>query len=328
MGYHPAMPSPASLTVVIPVYNEHESLRPLMDELGTVLDGLAIPSDVVFVDDGSTDGSREVLAELAADPRVRVIQQRRNFGKGAALMAGFRHATGDAVITMDADLQDDPAEIPGILADLEEVDLVSGWKATRKDPLSKRLPSKLFNAVTAKMSGVELHDQNCGLKGYRSEVVRTLSISGELYRYIPVMAAADGFTIRERAVNHRERKFGRSKFGIERYVRGFLDLLTIMFIGRFRWRPMHLLGGMGLTFTVVGFLISAYLVVDKLFGHPIGGRPLLLLGVLLIVVGVQLFTVGLVSEQIQRNHMRRDIDEVDARIARVINPANVPTDRQ
>ena len=166
---------------------------------------------------------------------------------------------------------------------------------------------------------MRLHDYGCSLKAYRAEVVRNLSISGDLYRYIPVMAAADGFIVRERAVNHRERRFGQSKYGLERYIRGFLDLLTIMFIGRFRWRPMHLFGGMGLAFTIVGIAISLYLVVEKLLGHAIGGRPLLLLGVLLIVVGVQLFTFGLVSEMIQRNHLRRDIDEVGARIQRVID---------
>lgn len=319
MGYDPAVPELRSLTVVIPVYNEVDSLHPLTEELLGVLETVPMRCDIVFVDDGSTDGSRAVLEEIAKDPHIRVIQQRGNFGKGAALMAGFRHASGDAVVTMDADLQDDPAEIPAMLADLEDgADLVSGWKATRRDPLSKRLPSKLFNAVTARISGVKLHDQNCGLKAYRSEVVRNLSISGELYRYIPVMAAADGFVIRERAVNHRERQFGRSKFGVERYVRGFLDLLTIMFIGRFRWRPMHLFGGFGLIATLVGSLIALYLLIEKLLGHAIGHRPLLQLGVLLIVVGVQLFTFGLVSEMIQRNHLRRDIDEVDSRIARII----------
>lgn len=320
MGYDPAVSAIKSLSVVIPVYNEHESLHPLMQELNVVLDAIPQTAEVVFVDDGSTDGSRVILEELAEQPRVRVVQQRRNFGKGAALMAGFRHATGDAVITMDADLQDDPAEIPRMIELLEQgTDLVAGWKATRRDPLSKRLPSKLFNAVTGRISGVKLHDQNCGLKAYRAAVVRNLSISGELYRYIPVMAAADGFTVTELAVNHRERKFGKSKYGLERYVRGFLDLLTIMFIGRFRWRPMHLLGGMGLVFTLAGLLVSAYLVVEKLLGHGIGDRPLLLLGVLLIVVGVQLFTIGLVSEMIQRNHLRRDIDEVEARIHRVLD---------
>ncbi len=309
-----------SLSVVVPVYNEHESLDVLMEELVPVLDGLGLTAQIIFVDDGSSDGSLGVLNRLAeADPRVTVVVLRRNFGKGAALMAGFRQVTGDVVITMDADLQDDPAEIPALVADLEAgADLVSGWKADRRDPITKRLASKVFNGVTARFSGLRLHDLNCGLKGYRAEVVRTLSISGDLYRYIPVMAAADGYNVVERAVNHRPRRFGRSKYGLERYVRGFLDLLTIMFIGRFRWRPMHLFGGLGLLFTMAGLGVSTYLVVEKILGHSIGQRPLLLLGVLLIVVGVQLFTIGLVSEMIQRNHLRRDIDEVEARIARVV----------
>jgi len=310
-----------SISVVIPVFDERESLRPLVAELLPVLRSLGLRAEVVFVDDGSRDGSGDVLADLAAaEAQVRVVSLRRNFGKGAALMAGFRHATGDAVVTMDADLQDDPAEIPAMVAALQEgADLVSGWKADRRDPWSKRIASKVFNGVTSRMSGLALHDLNCGLKAYRAEVVRSLSLSGDLYRYIPVMAAAEGFRVQEMAVNHRPRRFGRSKYGLERYVRGFLDLLTIMFIGRFRWRPMHLFGGLGLLFSVAGIGISAYMAALKIAGHPIGQRPLLLLGVLLTVVGVQLFTIGLMSEMIQRNHMRRDVDEVAARIVRVID---------
>jgi glycosyltransferase involved in cell wall biosynthesis len=235
-------------------------------------------------------------------------------------MAGFRTATGDAVVTMDADLQDDPGEIPAMLAALEDgADLISGWKADRRDPWTKRAASKVFNGVTNTLSGLALHDLNCGLKAYRSEVVKSLSLSGDLYRYIPVMAVTEGFRVREMAVNHRPRQFGVSKYGLERYVRGFLDLLTIMFIGRFRWRPMHLFGGLGLVFSIVGVGISLYLAIIKILGHSIGQRPLLQLGVLLTVVGVQLFTIGLVSEMIQRNHLRRDVDEVTARIDRVVD---------
>jgi glycosyltransferase involved in cell wall biosynthesis len=310
-----------SVSVVIPVYEERESLRPLLDELLPVTRSLGRTVEIVFVDDGSRDGSAEVLADLASSiAEVRVVRLRRNFGKGAALMAGFRHATGDAVVTMDADLQDDPAEIPAMVRALEEgADLVSGWKADRRDPWSKRTASKVFNGVTRRMSGVALHDLNCGLKAYRAEVVRSLSLSGDLYRYIPVMAAAEGFRVQEMTVNHRARRFGRSKYGLERYVRGFLDLLTIIFIGRFRWRPMHLFGGLGLLFSAGGAVVLAYLATVKLAGSAIGQRPLLQLGVLLIVVGVQLFTIGLVSEMIQRNHLRRDVDEVAARIERVID---------
>ena len=313
------MPTIPSISVVIPVFDEQESLRPLLDELLPVVRGLDRQAEVILVDDGSRDGSRDLILELAAaEPEVRGVFLRRNFGKGAALMAGFRHAGGAAVVTMDADLQDDPAEIPAMLAALEAgADLVSGWKADRRDPWTKRAASRVFNGVTRRFSGLALHDLNCGLKAYRAEVVHTLSLSGDLYRYIPVMAAADGFRVEEMAVHHRPRKFGRSKYGLERYVRGFLDLLTIMFIGRFRWRPMHLFGGLGLLFSLGGIGVLAYMAVLKIAGHSIGQRPLLLLGVLLTVVGVQLFTIGLVSEMIQRNHLRRDVDEVAARIARV-----------
>lgn len=309
-----------TVSVVIPVFNERESLRPLVDELLPVVRALGRTVQVLFVDDGSTDGSREILAELAAgEPEIAAVFQRRNFGKGAALMAGFRHATGAGIITMDADLQDDPAEIPALVARLETgADLVSGWKADRRDPWTKRLASKVFNGVTARASGLKLHDLNCGLKAYRAEVVRNLSLSGDLYRYIPVMAAAEGFRVEELAVNHRPRRFGTSKYGIERYLRGMLDLVTIVFMGRFRGRPMHLFGGIGVLFSAVGILISAYLAVLKFTGASIGQRPLLLLGVLLIVVGVQLVTIGLLSEMVHRNHMRRDIDEVAVRIDRVI----------
>lgn len=314
------MPPITSVSLVIPVFNERESLHPLMEEVLPMIRALDRPAEVVFVDDGSTDGSTAVLEELAAaHPEVRAVVLRRNFGKGAALMAGFRNATGDAVVTMDADLQDDPSEVPAMLAALEEgADLVSGWKADRRDPWTKRAASKVFNGVTNKLSGLELHDLNCGLKAYRAEVVKSLSLSGDLYRYIPVMAAGEGFRVREMAVNHRPRRFGTSKYGLERYVRGFLDLLTIMFIGRFRWRPMHLFGGLGLLFSIVGVGISLYLAILKILGNTIGQRPLLQLGVLLTVVGVQLFTIGFVSEMIQRNHLRRDVDEVAARIDRVV----------
>jgi glycosyltransferase involved in cell wall biosynthesis len=309
-----------SVYIVVPVYDERDSLRPLADELLPVVRALGREVEVIMVDDGSRDGSAEVLADLAhAEPEVTVVRLRRNFGKGAALMAGFRRARGDAVLTLDADLQDDPAEIPRLLEALEAgADLVSGWKADRQDPWSKRAASRVFNGVTTRMTGLPLHDLNCGFKAYRAEVVRSLAISGELYRYIPVMAAYEGFAVTEIPVRHRPRTHGRSKFGLERYVRGFLDLLTILFIGRFRHRPMHLFGGLGLLFTLAGILISAYLTVLWFAGEGIGDRPLLLLGVLLIVVGIQLFTIGLVSEMIQRNRLRTERDEAAGRVERVI----------
>jgi glycosyltransferase involved in cell wall biosynthesis len=310
----------SSVSVVIPVYDERDSLRPLADQLLPVVRRLDRRVEVVFVDDGSRDGSAEVLADLAAaEPEVTVVRLRRNFGKGAALVAGFREATGEAVITMDADLQDDPAEIPRLLEALEEgADLVSGWKRDRRDPFGKRAASKVFNAVSTRMTGLDLHDLNCGLKAYRAEVVRSLALAGDTYRYIPVIAANAGFRVTELPVNHRPRLHGRTKYGLERYVRGLLDLLTILFIGRFRHRPMHLFGGLGLIFSTAGFVISAYMAVLRFTGHGIGGRPLLLLGALLIVVGIQLFTIGLVSEMIQRNHMRPERDEAETRVERVI----------
>jgi glycosyltransferase involved in cell wall biosynthesis len=310
----------AFVSVVIPVYNERESVRPLSEELLQVLRGLGRRIEVLFVDDGSTDGTSEVLAELAAEePEIAVVRLRRNFGKAAALMAGFREAQGDAIITIDGDLQDDPSEIPRLLEELEGgADLVSGWKRDRRDPWSRRAASAVFNGVTTRMSGLSLHDLNCGFKGYRAEVVRSLALTGDQYRYIPVLASAEGFRVSELAVNHRPRKYGRSKYGLERYLRGFLDLLTILFIGRFRQRPMHLFGGIGMVFIVVGVLISAYLSVLRLTGEGIGARPLLLLGVLLIVVGVQLFTIGLVSEMIQRYHLRPQDEEARSRVERVL----------
>jgi glycosyltransferase involved in cell wall biosynthesis len=283
-------------------------VRPLSEELLQVLRGLGRRIEVLFVDDGSTDGTSEILAELAAEePEIAVVRLRRNFGKAAALMAGFREARGDAIVTIDGDLQDDPSEIPRLLEELD-----------RRDPWSRRAASAVFNGVTTRMSGLSLHDLNCGFKAYRAEVVRSLALTGDQYRYIPVLASAEGFRVSELAVNHRPRRYGRSKYGLERYLRGFLDLLTILFIGRFRQRPMHLFGGIGMVFIVVGVLISAYLSVLRLMGEGIGARPLLLLGVLLIVVGVQLFTIGLVSEMIQRYHLRPQDEEARSRVERVL----------
>ncbi len=310
----------AFVSVVIPVYNERDSVRPLSEELLTVLRSLGRQIEILYVDDGSTDGTSEILADLAsAEPEIAVVRLRRNFGKAAALMAGFREARGDAIVTIDGDLQDDPAEIPRLLAELEAgADLVSGWKRDRKDPWSKRAASKVFNGVTAKMSGVGLHDLNCGFKAYRAEVVESLSLTGDQYRYIPVLAHNEGFRVKELAVNHRPRKFGSSKYGFERYLRGFLDLLTILSIGRFRQRPMHLFGGVGMLFLAIGTIICAYLAVLRILGEGIGARPLLLLGVLLIVVGVQLLTIGLVSEMIQRYHLRPQDDEARSRVERIL----------
>jgi len=299
------------ISVVIPVRDEEQSVAPLLEELAEVLDPLG-DWEAVFVDDGSTDGTFAALTRLHAErTNVRIVRLRRNFGKAAALQAGFGQAEGDVIVTMDGDGQDDPHEIPRLLAKLDEgYDLVSGWKTRRRDPLSRRLPSKLFNGVTGRLSGLKLHDMNCGLKAYRAEVVRGLRIYGELHRYIPVLAHYRGYRVAELGVNHRPREHGRSRYGMERYVRGFLDLLTVTFMGRYRHRPLHLFGGLGLLLTLVGFLVLVYLTIVKLTGEGIGQRPLLTLGVLLVVVGIQLLSLGLVSELITSHHEERDAERV------------------
>jgi glycosyltransferase involved in cell wall biosynthesis len=295
------------ISVVVPVHNEERSVALLLDELDSALQPLGTAWEAIFVDDGSTDGSHAALTRLhAARDNVVVVRLRRNFGKAAALAAGFAQARGDVIVTIDGDLQDDPAEIPRMLVKLEEgFDLVSGWKSHRRDPRSRRLLSRVFNTVTRWVSGVRLHDMNCGLKAYRAEVVRGLRLYGELHRFIPVLAHHRGFRIAELPVNHRPREFGRSRFGLERYLRGFLDLLTVSFIGRYRHRPLHLFGGVGLALSVGGVGVLLYLTVVKIMGHAIGQRPLLILGVLLVVVGLQVFSLGLITELITSHHEER-----------------------
>jgi glycosyltransferase involved in cell wall biosynthesis len=295
------------ISVVVPVYDEELTLALLYEELEAALEPLERPWEAVFVDDGSTDGSFAALTRLhAAHGNVRVVRLRRNFGKAAALAAGFAQARGDVVVTTDADLQDVPAEIPRLLAKLDEgFDLVSGWKAKRHDPWLRRALSKLFNVATSRISGLRLHDLNCGLKAYRAEVVAGLRIYGELHRFLPVLAHYRGYRVAELAVAHRERAHGRSRYGPERYLRGFLDLLTVTFIGRYRHRPLHLFGGLGLLLGAAGVGVLAYLTVVKATGEAIGHRPLLLLGVLLVVVGLQLFSLGLLSEMVTSQHEER-----------------------
>jgi glycosyltransferase involved in cell wall biosynthesis len=295
------------ISVVVPVHDEERSVALLYDELTSALEPLGTPWEAIFVDDGSTDGTFAALTRLhSAAHNVRVVRLRRNFGKAAALVAGFDQAHGEIVVTIDGDLQDDPSEIPRLLAKLDEgFDLVSGWKTRRQDPLSRRLLSKIFNRVTSAFSGVRLHDMNCGLKAYRAEVVHGLRLYGELHRFIPVLAHYRGFRIAELPVNHRPREHGRSRYGVERYLRGFLDLLTVSFIGRYRHRPLHLFGGLGLALGLIGTAVLVYLTVVKVLGHAIGQRPLLLLGVLLVVIGMQFFSLGLISEMITSHHEER-----------------------
>ena len=296
------------ISVVVPVHDEEQSVALLYEELESALQPVGEPWEAIFVDDGSQDGTFSALTRLhARTPNTRVVRLRRNFGKSAALAAGFAQAEGETIVTIDGDLQDDPAEIPHLLAKLEEgFDLVSGWKARRRDPLRRRLVSKIFNAVTGRMSGLRLHDMNCGLKAYRAEVVRGLPLYGELHRFIPVLAHYRGYRVAELPVNHRPRTHGRSRYGIERYVRGFLDLLTVTFMGRYRHRPLHLFGGLGLVLGFLGTVILVYLTVLKATGAAIGQRPLLTLGVLLVVVGLQFFSLGLIGEMVTSHHEERD----------------------
>jgi glycosyltransferase involved in cell wall biosynthesis len=298
------------ISVVVPVHNEERSVALLLDELDSALQPLGTPWEAVFVDDGSSDGSYAALTRLhAARDDVTVVRLRRNFGKAAALAAGFAHARGEVIVTIDADLQDDPAEIPRLLVKLEEgFDLVSGWKSRRRDPLRRRALSRLFNAVASCASGVRLHDINCGLKAYRAEVVRGLRLYGELHRFIPVLA-------------HRPREHGRSRYGLERYLRGFLDLLTVSFIGRYRHRPLHLFGGLGIGLSSAGIGVLIYLTVVKSMGHSIGQRPLLILGVLLVVVGLQIFSLGLITELITSHHEERasERERADALVEEILS---------
>jgi glycosyltransferase involved in cell wall biosynthesis len=310
------------ISVVVPVCNEAESVAPLFGELRTALDALDREWEVLFVDDGSTDGTFAALTRLhASEPSVRIVRLRRNFGKATALAAGFAEAGGDIVVTIDGDGQDDPAEIGRLLAKLDEgFDLVSGWKTRRRDPWRRRAVSRIFNAVTGRVSGLRLHDLNCGLKAYRAEVLRGLRLYGELHRFIPVLAHYRGFRVAELPVSHRPREHGRSRYGMERYLRGFFDLLTVTFMGRYRYRPLHLFGGVGLALGLVGFVLLTYLTVLKVTGHAIGQRPLLTLGVLLVVVGIQLFSLGLVGELVTSLHEERtsDRERVEALVDEIV----------
>lgn len=295
------------ISVVVPLLNEEHSLELLYAEIAAALEPRGEEWEVVFVDDGSTDGSMGVLARLHDEhANVVAVQLRRNFGKAAALQAGFLEARGDVVVTIDADLQDDPAEIPQLLAKLDEgFDLVSGWKTRRNDPFFRRFFSRIFNWATGAVSGVRLHDVNCGLKAYRAEVLRGMRIYGELHRFIPVLASYRGFRVAEIPVNHRARRHGTSRYGPERYLRGFFDLLSVTFMGRYRHRPLHLFGGIGLLMGAVGFIVLLYLTMLKLWGESIGTRPLLTLGVLLVVVGIQFVSLGLISELVTSQHEER-----------------------
>ena len=291
------------LSVVIPLYNEEESVDELAREVKNALSPLGLSFEVIFVDDGSTDRSFDRLKEIHRhDRRFRIIRFRRNYGKSAALSVGFRHAGGSYIMTLDADLQDDPSEIPRLLDMLRnDYDLVSGWKKKRHDPISKKVPSRLFNFVVSKMTGIKIHDFNCGLKGYRREVVQDIQLYGELHRYIPVLAHWAGYHIGELVVEHHPRKYGTTKFGLGRFWKGFLDLLTVLFTTRFIRRPLHLFGLLGLVAFITGVVIDAYLSVLWLLKlTALSNRPLFIAGFVLIIVGIQFISIGLIGEMITK----------------------------
>jgi glycosyltransferase involved in cell wall biosynthesis len=287
------------LSIVIAVYNELESLEELARQITAAAEELGMSWEAIFVDDGSNDGSRQLESTIcASDPRFSAVHLRRNFGKAAALSVGFLYASGVYVVQMDADLQDDPGEIGKLLQPIidDESDLVSGWKWPRYDPLSKRLPSRLYNWTSRVATGLSLHDMNCGIKAYRAEVLQEITVYGDMHRYIPVLADGAGFRVSEVKVSHRPRVHGHSKYAAGRFARGFLDLLTVLFLTRYQRRPLHLIGGLGLTLGGLGFAVLSYLTVLWLAGYPIGHRPLLFLGMLMMLVASQFMTFGLLAE--------------------------------
>jgi glycosyltransferase involved in cell wall biosynthesis len=326
-----ASPTATAITIVIPVLNEAESLPQVADEIRAVASEQAWDLEVILIDDGSTDATWEVIGRLShQDARFSGIRFRRNFGKAAGLAAGFARARGEVVVTMDGDLQDDPREVPKLLALLNEgYGTVSGWKRTRRDPWHKVWPSRVFNLMVGWLTGVKLHDVNCGLKAYRREAVEEVALYGELHRFIPVLAHAKGFRPGEVEVNHRPRAHGRSKFGAKRFLRGLLDLLTVKFLTGYGTRPLHLFGGLGLVSFGVGTVGVIYLAVLWLMGHgPIGSRPLLSYSVMAVLLGAQLLALGFIGELLTAYHIRRDppysISEVAPRRAETPTGGSLP----
>jgi len=307
-----------SLSVIVPLFNEQESLTDLLDQLYAALHDRELRQlfeeefnfEIIMVDDGSTDGSCRLISNMIMSrPEIRLISFQRNFGKTAALSAGFMAATGDYICTIDADLQDDPFAIKELIIKMQEgYDLVSGWKQERKDPLSKTIPSKLFNLVTRLFTGISLHDFNCGLKLYRKEVTRRLELRGDMHRYIPVLAEWMGFKIAELPVRHQARKFGSTKYNSSRFFSGLFDFLSVLFITRYLRRPMHFFGMAGLTSFFLGFSISLYVTLDKILLHkPVSNRPILFLGILLLILGVQLFSTGLLGEMLSTSSSKESL---------------------
>lgn len=309
------------ISVIIPAYNEEESIKELykqiIDSIHVLEDkGLSNDYEMWFVNDGSSDQTENVILSLCeSDTKVHIISFRKNFGKSPALQAAFRHVSGDIIFTLDADLQDDPTEFTRFVEKIDEgYDLVVGWKINRLDPAEKRLPSKLFNKVTSKASGISLHDFDCGFKCFRREVVEALDLYGELHRYIPVLAHRSGFRITEITVNHRKREHGKSKYGFERYMRGLLDSLTTTFLLKYYDRPMYFFGRLGIIFCGVGGVICVILTILRLMGEQIGTRPLLTLGVLLIIIGFQSISIGFVCNLLIDHNFRQSYREDHIRI--------------
>jgi len=308
------------ISVVIPLLNEEESLPELSQWIERVMDAHQFSYEILFIDDGSTDDSWNVILDLQnSNANIRGIKFRRNYGKSAALNVGFEATKGDVVITMDADLQDSPDEIPELFQMIKEggYDIVSGWKKKRFDPLSKTIPTKLYNGVTSWMSGVKLHDMNCGLKSYRSDVVKNIEVYGEMHRYIPVIAKWAGFTkVGEKVVQHQARKYGVTKFGLSRFIYGPLDLFSIMFVGKFGKRPMHFFGVIGIMISLIGTILMLYLSISKIFWNVngIADRPAFFLGMLLIIVGVQLFIAGFVAELVSRSAYGRNQYKIETEV--------------
>ena len=289
------------ISIVVPAYNEEESLPELIQKVSQVLHRLDKSHEIIIADDGSNDKTLAVSKSLRREyPELKIISFRKNYGKSAALSEAFKMAAGDYVITMDADLQDDPEEIPSLIAGLDsgEFDLISGWKKKRHDPISKTIPSKFFNFVTSRITGIRIHDFNCGLKIYRNVVIKDMQIYGELHRFLPALAHWNGFRVGELVVKHHPRKYGKTKFGISRFFNGFFDLLTVLFITRYQTSPLHIFGMMGVISSLFGLMIELYLSIKWFFGEGIRNRPLFFLGILAIIVGVQFIVFGLLGEMI------------------------------